>query len=169
MVAPATNSYFCSVKNEIPLFVRGEMAPRIGRSAKLITLLIKAQFTANGISLTKEQFVLLMHVEEGPKPQSSLAMITERDKGSLTRLVQSLEKKNYVTRKMCEADGRVNHVKITKKGIDVLNQTKPIVSELFVQLKSGIEEEEKEIALKVLEKILDNATKELEKIENTKK
>lgn len=168
IVAPATKSYFRSVKNESPKFIQGEMAPKIGKTAKLITMVIKGKFAANNILLTKEQFVLLMNIEEGPQPQSSLVMITERNKGSLTRLVQSLEKKKYVKRKVCEKDSRVNRVEITNKGLELLNQTKPLVSEVFAHIKAGLNEEEKEIAFKVLDQIAANAAEELKNLENSK-
>ena len=144
------------------------MAPRIGRSAKLITLLIRAQLVAHDINLTREQFILLMHVEERPKPQSSLALITERDKGSLTRLVQSLEKKEFIKRNDCQEDNRVNYVEITTKGIEVLNQTKPIVAALFAKIKKGINTEDWNVAIAVLDKITANANDELKKVDNSK-
>lgn len=156
------------MKNDFPKFVKGAMVPRLGKTTKFINMMIKGHFLANNIPLTKEQFIVLLCLEERPKPQSSLANITERDKGSLTRLVQSLEKKKYVKRKVCSEDNRVNHVEMTAKGKVILNKTKPVISELFDRIQVNIDEKEKEIAMRVIEQIQNNALKEIETLEHIK-
>ncbi len=79
------------MKNKFPAFVKNAIAPRIGKSSKFIHMMIQQSLDYHNIPLTKEQFVVLLYLEEEAKPQSFLAHITERNKGSLTRLVQSLE------------------------------------------------------------------------------
>ena len=145
------------------------MIPQLGKTTKFINMMVKAHFVANDIPLTKEQFIVLLCLEEEPQPQSFLATITERDKGSLTRLVQSLEKKRYVIRKACKADSRVIQVEVSPKGRAILEQTKPIIKSLFARLQLGVDEKEKVVAMKVIEQIQENASKEIEKIEHIKK
>lgn len=162
MVAPATNSYFRRVKNETPKFIQGLVVPNVGKTGKFINTLIKSKFLENKIPLSKEQFIVLLRVEDEPKQQSVLSMITERDKGSLTRLVQSLEKKRYIIRRVCSHDSRANWVEITDKGQEILNKIKPIMAGIYESIQVDISEEEKQIALKVLIKIQENAKKEFE-------
>lgn len=169
IVACATKWYFCTVKLDLPPFVQGAMAPKVGKTAKFIGMMIKTHLAKLGVPITKEQFIVLLCLEEGSKSQSFLAVLTERDKGSLTRLIQSLEKKSYLKRKVSQEDHRVNEVELTTKGNQVLEETKPIMKNLFAVLQNGIEEEEMEIATRVLEKIQTNATDEIERIEQTKK
>lgn len=143
----------------------GKIVPKVGKAAKYISAFIRAKLEQQGLSLSKEQFIVLHHLEEEDKAQSMLAMITERDKSSLTRLVQSLEKKGLVKRKVCPNDSRVNRVSITEKGRAILEQTKPIFKEVFKVLEAGISEEEKAIVDRVLQKLRENANHEMEKLE----
>ncbi|MDB9775399.1 MarR family transcriptional regulator [Vicingaceae bacterium] len=126
---------------------------------------MKQVFDQASISLTKEQFIVLCHLESGPQPQTSLAMITERDKGSLTRLVQTLERKNYVIKKSSKNDNRVNFVEITQLGNSILQKTKPIVNQVFNDVEQQISPEELTIAISVLEKIQQNTLKIIEQKE----
>lgn len=153
------------MNSNFPSLIANYLTPRVGRTAKFIGIAVKAEFCENNIELTKEQFIVLLCLEGEPKSQSSLAFITERDKGSLTRLIQSLEKKAYVNRKNDKQDSRVNLVEITSKGKAILESTKPIIQSLFNRLQDGIKEEEIKIAKTVLERVQVNAQKELEKIE----
>ncbi len=70
-----------------------------------------------------------------------------------------------MVRSICKADSRVNYVKVTSKGKTILNQTKPIVKELFSRLESGIDKDEIKIAQKVIEQIQKNAIHELDALE----
>ena len=153
------------MKNELPSFIQNLVAPNVGRTAKYINSLIKSRFEENEIPLSKEQYIVLLRVENEPKPQKFLANVTERDKGSLTRLVQSLEKKQLIKRKICKEDSRVNKVEITKRGTAVLNQVKPLMIRIYESLHGGINAQEKEITLKVLSIIQENAMKEIKEIE----
>jgi DNA-binding MarR family transcriptional regulator len=144
-------------------FLNGLIIPAVGKTSKFTNTLLKHAFAQAKSSLTKEQFIMLCHLEEGPKAQTSLAMITERDKGSLTRLVQTLERKQLVIKKCCEQDNRVNHVEITPKGKKVIAAAKPMVIEVFNHAQENIDKNDLEIALKVLEKLQKNV---IETIEN---
>ena len=157
--------YFRAVENLTPSFIEHAIAPHVGKTSKFISMLVKNLFAKHNIPLSKEQFIVLICVEQGAKPQSSLVNITERNKGSLTRLVQSLEKKRYVKRKDCCEDNRVNWVEITEEGRTILKKTKPLMQEVFSLLQTGIEEEEKRTALKVIQRMQQNAIEEIEKLD----
>lgn len=165
LVAYATKLYFRAVNLEFPSFSKGQLIPNIGKTTKLSSFLVKALFSLHQIDLSKEQFILLLCLEQGSKRQSSLADITERDKGSLTRLVQSLEKKGFIKRRVCGRDSRVNYVEIDRKGREILEKAKPIMLELFQSLQNGIDPEHHKITIQVLETIQNNAIQEFEKID----
>lgn len=155
MVAYATNCYFCSV-DKLPSFLGHLIIPSIGKTTKFTNAMLLHALNEAKISLTKEQFIVLCHIEEEAKPQTSLVMITERNKGSLTRLLQTLERKKYVIKKSCEVDNRVNYIEITPAGREVLEKTKPIVKEVFEKAQRNISENELDIAMRVLEQIRQN-------------
>ena len=60
---------------------------------------IRDKFEQYNIKLSLEQWIILrvLHMEDGV-PQNSLAMITERHKASLTRIIGTMERKNLVAR-----------------------------------------------------------------------
>ena len=132
-------------------------------------MMVKSYFVGNNIPLTKEQFIVLLCSEEGCKNQSFLAMVTERDKVSLTRLIQSLEKKKYVKRAISAEDSRVNEVELTCEGKVILEETKPVMKKLFSMVQQGITEEEMELVTQVLQKMQLNVMNVIEKIEEAKK
>lgn len=157
------------MNSETPTFVSDYLVPKVGKTAKMVSMMVKSHFIGNNIPLTKEQFIVLLCLEEGFKSQSFLAMVTERDKGSLTRLIQSLEKKSYVKRTISAEDSRVNEVELTSKGKVILEETKPVMKKLFSIVQQGITESEMELATQVLEKMQRNVMNIIEKIEEAKK
>jgi len=138
-------------------FLRGLVIPVIGKTTKHTNALLKKEFTKAKVSLTKEQFIVLCYLQGGAKPQNSLAMITERNKGSLTRLVQTLERNEYIIRKCCKKDHRVNFVEISEKGQAIFEKTKPIVTAVYSKAQENISEEDLRITISVLEKIQQNS------------
>lgn len=96
-------------------------------------------------------------------------MVTERGKGSLTRLIQSLEKKKYVKRAISAEDSRVNEVELTYEGKVILEETKPVMKKLFSMVQQGITEKEVELVTQVLQKMQLNVKNVIEKIEEAKK
>ena len=157
------------MNSETPTFVSDYLVPKVGKTAKMVSMMVKSHFIGNNIPLTKEQFIVLLCLEEGFKSQSFLAMVTERDKGSLTRLIQSLEKKSYVKRTISAEDSRVNEVELTSIGKVILEETKPVMKKLFSIVQQGITESEMELATQVLEKMQRNVMNVIEKIEEAKK
>jgi len=133
---------------------------------KYVDILIKARFEEGGLQLTKAQFLLLRFLQSGPQPQSSLALITERDKGSLTRLVQSMERKKLVKRKVDKEDQRINLVEMTNLGEQVLVSAVPILQGLVDSLTNGISAEEQEQTQFILNKIKFNAIAALNEYKN---
>jgi len=96
-------------------------------------------------------------------------MVTERGKGSLTRLIQSLEKKKNVKRAISAEDSRVNEVELTYEGKVILEETKPVMKKLFSMVQQGITEKEVELVTQVLQKMQLNVKNVIEKIEEAKK
>ncbi|MGH1383919.1 MarR family winged helix-turn-helix transcriptional regulator [Kordia sp.] len=75
------------------------------------------------------------------------------DKGSnITRLIDKMEIKNWVTRCLCETNRRQMDIDITADGISVLREATKEINELIKVLYS-ITEEEAELISKILIKI----------------
>ncbi len=133
------------------------MLPWIGKTMKHIDLFIQSRLSEQGVYLTRQQVVLMkiLH-QDGPLPQNDLAFLTDRDKTSLTRLINGMEKKNLVARITSTEDKRVNLVHLTKKGEKVLNETAPLLLAIANELEKGISAEDKETVIRLLKTIQEN-------------
>ncbi|MCF8464646.1 MAG: MarR family transcriptional regulator [Flavobacteriales bacterium] len=139
------------------------MMPWIGKTMKHIDLFIATKLSERGISLTRQQVILLKILyHDGPLPQNDLAFLTDRDKTSLTRLLSTMEKKNLVARITSPEDKRVNMVHLTKHGEKVVNETMPVLFETILHMQEGITQEEQETVIAVMKKIQENVGKHID-------
>jgi len=97
--------------------------PWIGKTGKWMTNFIAEKFKKYQLNLTIEQWVVLkvLHNEDGLK-QNDLAYITSRNKTSLTRLVQTMEKYHLIARLQDTEDKRINRIFLTKHGSEYLQK-----------------------------------------------
>lgn len=128
--------------------------PNLGRTAKVLNLLVEEKLHEAGIPLSKLQFVFLRIISENnEQPQNNLAELTGRDKTTFTRNINTLERKNLVERKSSSIDKRVKLVCITPLGVELINKATPIIGYLIDEVEKDITEEERERFLTTLEKI----------------
>lgn len=117
------------------------------------------QYTArmlrkNNIDLTPEQFLLIDILWNcGALPQYALADTMHKDKNSITKLVDALEKKNLITRRKDSGDKRSNTVVLTQKGEMIKDETKQFGVSMLEELLEGIDEKELRSFLTTLNKI----------------
>ena len=76
------------------------IAPWIGKTSKMMNMYFSDVFQRNNIQITKQQWILLKILFENNEGiiQNNLAFITDRNKASLTRLINGMEKNNLVAR-----------------------------------------------------------------------
>ncbi len=127
-----------------------------------MSFFLKEKIKEHGIDMTREQFILLkvLHDNDGVA-QKDLAFITERNKGSLARLISTMEKKNFVARIPSETDKRVNCIHLTEHGRSIFKTVVPIVRRCLEISQRGLTAAEIETAVAVLHKIQDNLANEL--------
>jgi DNA-binding MarR family transcriptional regulator len=123
-------------------------------TAKTLSFHIHERFLAEGIELTRPQFVLLkvLYDEDG-RSQNDLAFITERDKTSMARLVTSMEKKGLVVRKTDKHDLRKKMIYLTTDGRQLLNKAWPIMEEIEYNLSIDLKPEDVQTTLSTIKKI----------------
>jgi DNA-binding MarR family transcriptional regulator len=111
------------------------------------------------VPLTPEQFMLIdLLWNEGEMTQQQLADQMQKDKNSVTKLVDAIERKGFVIRKQNEHDRRANTLVLTEKA----NQLKPGAKQkgisILDQMLEGISEEELRSFLVTLHKLNGNMT-----------
>src|SRR3982751_4413489 len=106
-------------------FKRGELYSFItGKASTAIARRLQRKFNQAGVSLTIEQWSVLYQLwKEDGKSQQELCTATFRDKPSITRLIDNLEKLNLVKRVPDERDRRINNVFLTKNAQTLEEQT----------------------------------------------
>ena len=72
----------------------------------------------NGINVTPEQYLVLDILwEKQSLSQQNIADLIEKDKNSVTKIIDSLEKKNLVNRVVDKKDRRINKIELTADGL----------------------------------------------------
>lgn len=136
------------------------LLPSLGKTAKLSGFYFMDVLHENNIDLSKEQWLVLkmLHDVDG-QVQNDLAFITDRSKTSLTRLINTIEKKGYVIRMTSKKDKRINHIFLTDEGKVIFKKSLPVLQNLISELQEGINPEELKLTIKVLNQIQTNILK----------
>tara|TARA_R110001583_G_scaffold6491_4_gene32769 strand:+ start:5392 stop:5859 length:468 start_codon:yes stop_codon:yes gene_type:complete len=134
------------------------IAPWLGKTSKMLNMYIFEVFHKNNIQLTKQQWIVLkiLHEDTNGIIQNDLACITERNKASLTRLINVLEKNKLVTRVPSKLDSRKNLIQITEVGNELFLKTKPIFLKSLEIIQNGISKKEMNDLISILSKIQQN-------------
>ncbi|CAA9196766.1 hypothetical protein FLA105534_01293 [Flavobacterium bizetiae] len=92
---------------------------QIHRMKRTIFRHTNALMNEAGITLQLEQLPLIMILQSDSRSQRELSDITMRDKSSILRSINALEKKGLVVVKKDKGDKRKNIVSLTDEGIDL--------------------------------------------------
>jgi len=135
------------------------LGPWLGKTSKMIGCLINEVLLENNIDLTREQWVVLIKLyQHNGLAQNQLAFVTERDKTSLTRLINTMERKNLIMRKVDEKDKRIKLVHMTEVGNTVFNKALPVMQNIIQSLQKGLTQKEIESTILILQKLQNNLT-----------
>jgi MarR family 2-MHQ and catechol resistance regulon transcriptional repressor len=109
------------------------------------------------IPLTPEQFMLIdLLWNEGPMTQQQLVNQLQKDKNSVTMLVDAIEKKGLVVRQQNANDRRSNTIVLTDKALDIKADAKQKGISILDNILEGISEDELHSFLQTLRKINNN-------------
>jgi DNA-binding MarR family transcriptional regulator len=141
-------------------FKKGELYSFItGKASTAIARRLQKKFNAQGLNLTIEQWSVLYHLwKEDGKSQQELCNATFRDKPSITRLVDNLEKSGLVKRVPSENDRRINKVHLTMQALLLQEKTMLLAEETLNEALEGVPSEHIELCKEVLQKVYDNLT-----------
>jgi len=133
------------------------LGPWIGRTMKLIDYKIEEVLSENDLDLSKMQFIILKNVQENEGiSQNDLAFFSKRDKSSLTRMINTLIKKGYITKCCSKEDKRKNNIHITPKGVEIISEATPYFHTMARLIENNLTEEEIEVAKNIFKKIQKN-------------
>ena len=111
-------------------------------------------FLNEGLQITPEQYIVLDTLwDKGAMSQQKLADIMQKDKNSVTKLVDILEKKNLLTRKSDKNDRRVKILEVTELAASLKEKTTVVALNAVNDLLKNIHEDDLKKVIEVLRKI----------------
>ena len=146
-------------EKKIKVELKKTLGPWLGKTSKMLGCLINEVLATNNIDLTREQWVVLIKLNQhGGLAQNELAFITERDKTSLTRLINTMERKGLVTRKIAKTDKRIKLVYLSDFGKTEYKNALPVMQNTIQNLQKGLSNQEIENTIHTLQKLQTNLT-----------
>ncbi len=139
-------------------FKKGELYSFItGKASTAIARRLQKNFKEAGIEITIEQWSVLYHLwKEDGQSQQQLCDATFRDKPSITRLVDNLEKSKLVKRVASKNDRRSNLIFLTKEAKNLEQTTMDVANRTLNEALQGVTNGQIEIAKEVLQMVYDN-------------
>jgi MarR family transcriptional regulator, organic hydroperoxide resistance regulator len=111
-------------------------------------------FVSNGYNITVEKWsVLVALIQKDNQFQYELAVSTGRDRPSLTRLIDQMEKQGLVLRKSEINDRRINSVHLTNEARDLYFELEKLYNELTKMALKNIDQTDLDCSLKVMDTI----------------
>ncbi len=148
-----TNNYMSNnhfKKGELYSFITGKASTAIARR-------LQKRFNSAGLNITIEQWSVLYHLwKQDGLSQQQLCNATFRDKPSITRLVDNLEKANLVKRVASEHDRRINMIYLTKNAQKLEEETMQIADEILTDALQSVPADKIEVCKEVLQIVYDN-------------
>ena len=137
-------------KSELYSFITGKASTAIARR-------LQRKFNQAGLNLTIEQWSVLYHLwKEDGKSQQELCNATFRDKPSITRLVDNLEKLQLVKRVSCDNDRRMNLIYLTKHAQKLQDQAMNLAEETLNEALETVPTDKIDVCKEVLQVVYDN-------------
>ncbi|MBI3137145.1 MAG: winged helix-turn-helix transcriptional regulator [Sphingobacteriales bacterium] len=139
-------------------FKKGELYSFItGKASTAIARRLQKKFNMAGLNITIEQWSVLYHLwkREGIS-QQELCNATFRDKPSITRLVDNLEKLNLVKRVPSEHDRRINLIYLTRQAQKLQEDTMTVAEETLNEALETVPADKVDICKEVLQIVYDN-------------
>ena len=137
-------------KGELYSFVTGKASTAIARR-------LQKKFNNANLNITIEQWSVLYHLwKQDGISQQELCNATFRDKPSITRLVDNLEKLDLVKRVASDSDRRINKIFVTKHSMKLQVQTMELAEETLNEALESVPPEKIEVCKEVLQVVYDN-------------
>lgn len=111
----------------------------------------------NGINVTPEQYLVLDILwEKQSLSQQNIADIIQKDKNSITKIIDSLEKKNLVNRVVDQKDRRINKIELTQEGLALEKITTEVAIKFMNDTVKDIDNQDLDKLVEVMRKLKDN-------------
>lgn len=128
-----------------------------GKVSAAINRKLSRNFRQNGLEITPEQWTVLIFLwEKDGVTQQELCNATFKDKPSMTRLIDNMERQHLVVRISDKKDRRTNLIHLTRDGKELEERARVIANQTLKEALHGITIEELSVSQEVLRKIFFN-------------
>ena len=134
------------VKQSLNLFIV------LSRANKAIHECTNQFFQENGLNPT-EFAVLELLYHKGRQPLQKIGSKILLASGSITYVIDKLEKRGYLARISCPSDRRITYAEITDEGSKFMDELFPRHEQQLYNLTSALSPEEKDQAIELLKKL----------------
>ena len=115
------------------------------------------ELSRNDINLTPEQYLVMDILWDAEvMSQQAIADIIQKDKNSVTKFIDSLEKKGLVYRQVNKTDRRVNKIVVSEEGMNLKARTTEVAIGMMRNVLKDIKEEDLMALDKVMNQIKEN-------------
>ena len=129
----------------------------LGRSQKMLANRLTQNFRSAGHNLTVEQWSVLVNLwRSDGQNQQDLSCKCGKDKTSITRLIDNMEKGNLVVRIPDQNDRRNKLIYLTNQGKEIRNNLTGVAKQTLAEALEGISESEIEQCKGILNQVFDN-------------
>ena len=139
--------------------LKNSMGTLIGRTYHAILNNLQKKFREEGSNITVEQWQVLINLNNtNDQFHQQLAENTFKEKSTITRLLDGLEKKHLIKRVADTSDRRQKRIRITSPGKSLLNKLKPFALKVQGRALNDIDQKQMKICQDILLKIYNNVT-----------
>ena len=111
----------------------------------------------SGIDITIDQWLILKVIHDQPElSQREIAALVFKDHASITRMIEILVKRSYISRSFHEEDRRRFTLQLTDQGKKIFKKLIPVIAENRSTALQGVSLKEIEAMHRSLSKIIDN-------------
>lgn len=128
-----------------------------GKASTAIARRLHRNFKNNDIGITAEQWSILYQLwEKEALTQQEIANNTFKDKPSITRLLNNMEKLNLVVRIPHQSDKRTNLIYLTQKGKNLKKTSMKQADLTIKEALKNVDEEDIKTCYNTLQKVFEN-------------
>ncbi|AXR59721.1 MarR family winged helix-turn-helix transcriptional regulator [Leptospira mayottensis] len=134
--------------------IENTLGYRINRGAIVMKLELQERFKSAGFSITPEEWVILNRLwESDGMNQNEISQKTIKDKTTVTRFLNGMEKDGLIRRVVAEEDRRSRLIFLTEKGEKLKEELIQIAKSLLNDASMEINKEHLTITINVLAQI----------------
>ncbi len=136
----------------------------------MLAILLKRQIfriiAKNNLDITPEQWIVMYHLwQQDGSTVGEIALNAKKDFANVTRIIEKLEKAGYITKRKNLADSRSYTIHLLPKSDEIKKPIQQCWKESMNIAMEGINNEEQEFLIKILDRIEKNVMQNLESLQ----